>query len=118
MNETAALLFGMYVALGGLLIALGLPMVLGRVPPNRLYGFRTPTTLARPDIWYPVNRVAGWWSVVLGAVTATATAIAWVGGAPPVPAVVVLAVVVGVGVAGMAIHGCVLSGRLKRSNSA
>lgn len=36
------------------------PMILGKVPPNRIYGFRTPSTLESPDVWYPANRVAGW----------------------------------------------------------
>ena len=35
--------------------AVSLPLLLRRVPPNRVYGFRTPTTLRDPDIWYPAN---------------------------------------------------------------
>jgi uncharacterized membrane protein len=34
-------------------------MVLGMVPPNRFYGFRTPRTLASPEVWYPANRASG-----------------------------------------------------------
>jgi hypothetical protein len=29
---------------------LAVPMILGIVPPNHLYGFRTPKTLSSPDI--------------------------------------------------------------------
>jgi hypothetical protein len=36
-----------------------IPMILGKVPPNRLYGFRTRLTLSSPDVWYPANRFAG-----------------------------------------------------------
>jgi uncharacterized membrane protein len=43
--------------------ALALPLILGKVPPNQLYGFRTPKTLSSPAIWYPANRIAGWWMI-------------------------------------------------------
>jgi hypothetical protein len=36
-------------------VVLGVPLVLRMVPPNRLYGFRTPTTLSAPAAWYPIN---------------------------------------------------------------
>jgi hypothetical protein len=39
--------------------AVSVPMILGRVPPNCIYGFRTRRTLSNPDIWYPANRFAG-----------------------------------------------------------
>jgi uncharacterized membrane protein len=42
-----------------LAIALAIPMVLGKIPPNRLYGFRTRKTLSNPEIWYRANRLAG-----------------------------------------------------------
>lgn len=46
--------------LSGLLFSLlGIPLILGIVPPNRLYGFRVPATLANRDLWYIVNRAAG-----------------------------------------------------------
>ncbi len=35
------------------------PLLAGVVPPNWLYGFRTPTTMASPDAWYPANRLMG-----------------------------------------------------------
>lgn len=38
---------------------LAIPMALGKVPPNGLYGFRTSKTLSSPEIWYPANRAAG-----------------------------------------------------------
>lgn len=43
-----------------LILLLSVPMILGQVPPNGVYGFRTPKTLSSPDIWYPANRAAGW----------------------------------------------------------
>jgi uncharacterized membrane protein len=42
-----------------LTIALSIPMVLGKIPPNRFYGFRTRKTLSNPEIWYRANRAAG-----------------------------------------------------------
>jgi uncharacterized membrane protein len=53
-----------------LVFLLGIPLVLKLVPPNRIYGFRTPTTLSRPDIWYRVNAFAGYALMLAAAVTA------------------------------------------------
>ncbi len=35
-------------------------MILGKIPPNRFYGFRSSATLADSEVWYPANRAAGW----------------------------------------------------------
>jgi uncharacterized membrane protein len=40
-------------------VAIGLPLYFKKVPPNRLYGFRTPTTLSSKEIWYPANQRLG-----------------------------------------------------------
>src|SRR5207237_10395712 len=37
-----------------------IPLILRRVPPNSLYGFRTPRTLADRNLWFRVNHFAGW----------------------------------------------------------
>jgi len=42
-----------------LVAVLGVPLMLDWIPPNRFYGFRTPSTLASPQIWYDVNRATG-----------------------------------------------------------
>ncbi len=51
-----------------------LPMMLGKVPPNGLYGFRTPKTLSSREIWYPANRQSGfymfWCSLIALAINA------------------------------------------------
>lgn len=44
-----------YLGFSVLLVALGVPLAMGKVPPNPLYGFRTPATQADPALWYPVN---------------------------------------------------------------
>src|SRR6185503_7698417 len=46
-----------FAALGLLFVGLSIPLMRGRIPPNRFYGFRTPKTLSDPKIWYEVNRV-------------------------------------------------------------
>lgn len=43
-----------------IIAALGIPMMLGLVPPNRIYGFRTRRTLANRELWYRANRFAGY----------------------------------------------------------
>jgi uncharacterized membrane protein len=48
----------MYIP-AALVAALAVPLALKLVPPNRLYGFRTAATLADREVWFRVNRVAG-----------------------------------------------------------
>jgi uncharacterized membrane protein len=44
----------------GLVLAIvGMPLSMGKIPPNHVYGFRTRRTLSDPDIWYPANAYAG-----------------------------------------------------------
>jgi len=52
----AALLF---LLVGVLYIGLGIPLLRGRIPPNRYYGARTRKALSDERIWYAVNRVTG-----------------------------------------------------------
>ena len=40
-------------------IAIAIPLVLQRVPPNLWYGFRTRKTLLNRDIWYRANYLGG-----------------------------------------------------------
>lgn len=40
-------------------IGVSIPLVLGKVPPNKLYGFRTRKTLGNRDIWYQANYTGG-----------------------------------------------------------
>jgi uncharacterized membrane protein len=42
-----------------LLLIVAVPLVLGVIPRNRLYGFRTKKTLSDDGVWYAVNRFAG-----------------------------------------------------------
>ncbi len=52
-----------------LVLLISAPMALGKIPPNRIYGFRTEKTLSSPEVWYPANRAAGWFMVAAAAVS-------------------------------------------------
>jgi hypothetical protein len=56
----------MFLIMGLLLAGLSIPLILGIIPPNGLYGFRIRKTIENPEIWYPVNKRAGMWLLVLG----------------------------------------------------
>ena len=56
---------GLFSLIGVMLIAAGVPLVRGTVPPGA-YGLRTGETLANPEVWYAANRYAGRDLIVLG----------------------------------------------------
>ena len=45
--------------IGGLCIALGIPLALGKIKPNSFYGFRIGKTLNDESVWYKVNEFTG-----------------------------------------------------------
>ena len=49
-----------------LILLLGIPMALGKVPPNRLYGVRLPVTMNNRAAWDAANAHFGWWMIVSG----------------------------------------------------
>ena len=59
----------MYVVFGLLLAGLSVPLLLDKVPPNGWYGFRVPSTLYNPDLWYKVNRYMARWMLLSGIIT-------------------------------------------------
>ena len=48
-------LWGWYGDAGILLAALSIPLILGHVPPNHWYGFRTSKTLSSAKLWRAAN---------------------------------------------------------------
>lgn len=58
----------MFLFLGIFLVALSVPLILKKVPPNDWYGFRTPKTRSDERIWYEANRIAAQGMVVAGIV--------------------------------------------------
>jgi len=67
MTETQ---FGAIVFLlaGAVLVAAGVPLLLGRVRPNPWYGCRSERTLSDEALWYRANRALGRGLVIVGAV--------------------------------------------------
>ena len=63
------MLLGWYSAAGILLAALSIPLILGRVPSNHWYGFRTSKTLSIAKLWRASNQYAGWCLIATGAAT-------------------------------------------------
>ncbi len=49
-----------------LIIVLSIPMILGKVPRNSLYGFRTAYTLSSDEVWYRANKISGIALVISG----------------------------------------------------
>lgn len=78
MDLRAALLFADLA-----ILLVSVPMILQLVPPNPLYGFRTPRTLANPGIWYRANLFAGWALAIAAAVGAS---LVWLAPVDVVPA--------------------------------
>jgi len=62
------ILLYMFLFSGVLVMALSAPMIIGKIPPNGLYGFRVKKTMENPDIWYPVNAYSGKWLLAIGLV--------------------------------------------------
>ena len=58
-----------------LIIAISIPLMLGKVPRNHWYGFRTPKTLSSDAIWYPANRIGGKYLCIAGVIELIAFAI-------------------------------------------
>jgi hypothetical protein len=58
-------------SIGGLVLAgISVPLILHRIPPNGLYGFRIRATINHPELWYKVNAYAGRRLLVVGLGTA------------------------------------------------
>ena len=55
-----------YVVGGSLLILLSIPLILRRIPPNPVYGFRVQWTMEDPELWYSVNAYTAKWFVFVG----------------------------------------------------
>jgi len=51
---------------GALLIALGVPLLRGRVAPNWTYGVRFASTMADERVWYPINARGGRDIIIIG----------------------------------------------------
>jgi hypothetical protein len=63
-----ATLLILFTGSGLLLAALSVPLILRKIGPNPLYGFRVKRTLEDPAVWYPVNAYAAKRLLVVGLV--------------------------------------------------
>ena len=59
----------MFLVVGGAMIGMSVPLIQRKVAPNLWYGFRTPRTLADPEVWYPANAYAACRTLRLGIAT-------------------------------------------------
>ena len=64
------ILLALYSFAGLLLAGLSVPLILQKIRPNGLYGFRIPSTLNDPTLWYKVNAYSGRRFLVVGLGTA------------------------------------------------
>lgn len=51
-----------------------LPLALGLIGPNPIYGYRTPASYSSPEVWYRANAIAGWIGLGFSAASAILTA--------------------------------------------
>jgi hypothetical protein len=112
MNAGDIIIFVVFLLNSCVLAGVGVPLALGRVGPNPLYGFRTRATLRDPVVWYPVNRVAGRWLAATGAAVACCAGLTFFArlGLPAAPLVNLVPLVAGI--VGMIIHGTLVARRL------
>jgi SdpI/YfhL protein family len=69
------IMLALYVFSGLLLAGLSVPLIKHKIPPNGLYGFRIPSTLENPDLWYKINEYSGWRFLVVGLGTSIGSSI-------------------------------------------
>ena len=68
------------VVTGAIVAGLSIPLILGKVAPNDLYGIRTEKTMRSPEAWYAGNAfggkallIAGITTIIIGALIPIAT---------------------------------------------
>src|SRR5579859_2064094 len=69
-------LSNLYVFLGIVMVVIAIPLVLRKVKPNPIYGFRTPFTMSREDVWYDINAYFGRWLLAIAMLFTAATLLA------------------------------------------
>jgi hypothetical protein len=108
------IVFILCLVASGFFVAMGIPCSQGWVRPNRLYGFRTPKTLHDPDVWYPTNRVAGYWGIATGIVAAIVSISTYFAGLGLPAAAWINLVPFLVGIVGTLTHGFLVIRRVTR----
>jgi uncharacterized membrane protein len=62
----------LFFGLPALMLALGIPLALKLVPPNRFYGYRTPTSFSSLEAWYKINFATGIAMIAAGLIAGVA----------------------------------------------
>jgi hypothetical protein len=75
--------FWTFTSLYAVLIAAGVPLLLGWVPPNAWYGFRLPGARFDPGTWYEVNALGGRLFIAAMVICAGLNALLYWKGTPP-----------------------------------
>ena len=57
-----------FIVVSLVLAAFSVPLILRKIPMNRLYGARYPLSFKSEKHWYAINRNCGWWLLAAGAV--------------------------------------------------
>jgi len=66
MSTGSSFLSAASLIMGALFVALAVPLIRRRVPPNHWYGLRIPATFADERVWYEANARAGRELLALG----------------------------------------------------
>ena len=113
MNQ-AALYSLAFCGVGLLFIALSIPLIQGRVPPNAFYGFRTAKTLSDSKVWYEINRLSGIDLLIAGAlISLGSVAMLFLGqGLQPQQVALVLLLLMVFTLSGAALHGYIVLRRM------
>jgi uncharacterized membrane protein len=110
-----ALLYSLaFCGVGLLFIALSIPLIQERVPPNSFYGFRTAKSLSDPKIWYAINRLSGIDLLLAGAlISLGSVAMLFLGqGLQPRQVAVALLLLMVFTLSGAALHGYMVLRRM------
>lgn len=59
MDQSAIIAGGSWIFVGAVCIAVSIPLVMGRIPPNHFYGVRLPQSFKSEQAWYAINRYGG-----------------------------------------------------------
>ena len=113
MSEAVTLLL-VSAGAGILLAGVGVPLFMGKVPPNQWYGCRTRRALSDEKVWYAVNRVTGQGLILGGVLIVISSLVVFAFGrrlGPDAAAAVMVSVVL-LSVGGMAFHSSWVSRRL------
>jgi uncharacterized membrane protein len=57
-----------FLVVGAMFVLISIPLWLGKIPPNRLYGVRIRKAFESTELWYKVNALGGGIMILYGAI--------------------------------------------------